>query len=135
MIQKLVKDVMTRDIVTVSANVVIDVAIDLMLRENVSGLPVVDSNGDLLGLITEYDVLCLYDRQQTGNDFASCKRFMTRDVQTIQQDAWVQTAAKIFKAASLRRLLVVDGKRLVGILSRRDVLRCIRESRSPAEVS
>ena len=128
--RKLVKDVMTRKIVTVPADAPVDVAISLMLEENVSGIPVVEDQGDLAGLITEFDVLQLYNNGHQ-HDFASCRQFMTTEVKTIQQDAQVATAAKIFKAASLRRLVVVEGNRPVGILSRRDVLRCICELRTP----
>lgn len=123
---------MTRKIVTVPAGAPIDVAIDRMLSENVSGIPVVDEEGELVGLITEYDVLQLYDGN-CQHDFAACSDFMTRQVKTIQQDALVSTAARIFKAASLRRLIVVEGARPVGILSRRDVLRCICELRRRCE--
>ena len=129
--QRLVKDVMTRNLVTVPADAMVDVAIDLMLNENISGVPAVDDEGNLVGLITEYDVLKLYhDNGHDEHPFASCDDFSTHQIRTIQQDASMETAAKIFQAASLRRLLVVDGSKLVGILSRRDVLRCIRESRT-----
>jgi CBS domain-containing protein len=126
-----VKDVMTRSVVSVPCRAVIDVAIDLMVSQNISGVPVVDLEGRLAGIISEYDVLRLCgQREAEYQPFEPCERYMTADVRTIQQDASLDAAAKIFQAASLRRLLVLDGDKLVGILSRRDVVRCIREQRS-----
>jgi CBS domain-containing protein len=131
----LVKEVMTTNPISVSQDVAIDVAIDLMVEKNVSGMPIVDESGELIGLITEYDVLQFYgkhhDDEATG--YLPCQEVMITDVRTIQQEADLGVAAKIFQAASLRRLLVVDGKQFVGVLSRRDVVRSIRDGRlSPA---
>jgi len=67
------------------------------------------------------------DKQFDG--FLTCREIMITEIRTIQQDASLDVAAKIFQAASLRRLLVLDNKRLVGILSRRDVVRSIRDGR------
>ena len=56
---QIVKDVMTGKIVSVPHYTAVDVAIDLMLEKNVSGVPIVDEFGHLLGVITEFDVLRL----------------------------------------------------------------------------
>ena len=58
----LVQDVMTQDTISVPQNASIDVAIDLMVENNISGVPVVDEEDSLVGLITEYDVLQLYGK-------------------------------------------------------------------------
>ena len=124
----LVQDVMTKNPVSVPQAASIDVAIDLIVEKNISGLPVVNSDGALVGLITEYDVLQLYE-DDASTRYHSCSDLMTSKVCTIGQDASLEAAAKIFHAATLRRLLVVEGKELVGVLSRRDVVRSIRDSR------
>jgi len=87
--------------------------------------------GTLVGLITEYDVLQFYGKYdgELATGFLACREVMTTEVRTIQQDASLDVAAKIFRAASLRRLLVVDGNHFVGILSRRDIVRSIRDGR------
>jgi CBS domain-containing protein len=126
----LVKDVMTRDPISVPENASIDVAIDLMVEKNFSCVPVVDDYGTLSGVITEFDVLQLLNEgNQTNAKLELCRDYMTAKVRTIREDASLSVAAKIFKVASLRRLLVVDQDRLVGILSRRDVVRSIRDGR------
>ncbi|MEM8944352.1 MAG: CBS domain-containing protein [Planctomycetota bacterium] len=128
---QLVKDIMSADPLSVPGDAFIDVAIDLMIEKNISGLPVVDDFGELIGLITEFDVLQLYSKQQpaAGYEGQQCRDFMTTEIRSIGQEATLDTAAKIFQAASIRRLLVVDDKRLVGVLSRRDIVRAIRDGR------
>ena len=127
---QLVKDVMSSNIITVPFYAAVDVAVDLMLNNNVSGVPVVDDQNQLKGLITEYDVLQLHWTCTQSTSCESCEEFMTREVKTVQASATLAVAARIFHAASLRRLLVLEGKQLVGVLSRRDVLRSIRDKRS-----
>jgi len=126
----LVKDVMTRNTIAIPKHAEIDVAIDLMVENSISGVPVVDENDSLVGLITEYDVLQLYGNPGAGcQEHAPCERYMTHEVKTVQQSAALDVAAKIFQVASLRRLLVLDGEKFVGVLSRRDVVRSMRDSR------
>ncbi len=126
----LVKDVMTRDPFSVPANASIDVAIDLIVERNISCVAVVDDFGHLAGVITEFDVLQLFGRDPAEQAKTQiCGQFMTAEVRTIQQDASLAVAANIFKMASLRRLLVLDQEKLVGVLSRRDVVRSIRDGR------
>jgi len=129
----LVKDAMTEDIVSIHFNAVIDAAIDLMIEKNVSGLPVVASDGRLVGIITEYDVLKLYGQPAVDSQrFEPCTRYMKTDVRTIQQDASLEVGARVFQAASIRRVMVLDGDKLVGVLSRRDIVRRIRDQRLSA---
>lgn len=131
----LVQEVMTRNPISVPQTASIDVAIDLIVERNISGVPVVDESNQLVGLITEYDVLQLYGKYHGDYEtrYHTCQEFMTTKVHTIRQDATLEVAANIFQAASLRRLIVIEGKQLVGILSRRDVVRTIRDGRlSPA---
>ncbi|MDA1052968.1 MAG: CBS domain-containing protein [Planctomycetota bacterium] len=132
---QIVKDVMTSNIVSVPHYAAVDVAIDTMLERNVSGVAIVDDFNHLRGVITEFDVLRLYGNNDASTHYATCEQFMTRDVKTVQQDASVAVAANIFRASAIRRLLVLDGERLAGILSRRDILRCIHRQRGePAKV-
>jgi CBS domain-containing protein len=131
----LVQDMMTRDPISVPQDASVDVAIDLMVEKNISGVPVVDEDDLPVGLITEFDVLQFYGKYQGDcpTRYHTCRDTMSREIRTIREEASLEVAAKIFQAASLRRLLVLSGNRLVGILSRRDVVRSIRDGRlSPA---
>ncbi len=142
----LVRDVMTTDPVVVPVDATIDVAIDLMLTHRVSGLPVVDSFNGLVGVLSEYDVLQLLDelgsnasgpspdKSPVASRLEPCENYMSRNVKTIQADASLEIAASIFRAATLRRLMVLDRDKLAGVISRRDIIRYIRDRRTPGEV-
>jgi CBS domain-containing protein len=126
----LVKDVMTRDPISIPQNASIDAAIDLIVERNISCVSIVDDYGNLVGVITEYDILKLFDDGYGDKPKTQiCRDFMTPKVRTIQQEACLSVAANIFRMASLRRLMVLDQDKLVGVLSRRDVVRSIRDGR------
>lgn len=128
----IVRDVMTTPVISVPYNVAVDVALDMLLKHGLSGLPMVDEHDRLVGLITEYDLLELYADDSHENEIQPCYRFMTTKLCTVQAAASLDTARGIFRAAKIRRLPVVDDDRLVGILSRRDILRVIRDHRLAA---
>lgn len=126
----IVKDIMSKSLVTVPHFAEVDVAIEMMVIKDVSAVAVVDSQGALLGVISEYDVLKLCGQSaEAAQRLESCATYMTSPVKTISPHASLEVVAKIFQAASVRRLFVVDGDRLVGVISRRDVLRYIRDNR------
>ena len=131
LLMTLVKDIMTCNAISLHQDASIDVAIDLMVEKNISGVPIVDEGDTLVGLITEFDVLqfCGKTFEDDATSYMPCREVMIKDVRTIQQDASLDVAVKIFQAASLRRLLVVAGNQFVGILSRRDIVRSIRDGR------
>jgi len=131
----LVKDIMSTSVITVPHNAEVDVAIELILNKKVSALAVVDSRGALLGVLSEYDVLELCGKlAESDATLHPCSEYMTSPVKTVSPHASIDVVAKIFKAASIRRLFVTDGDKLVGVISRRDLLRYIRQNRhaSPA---
>ena len=101
-----------------------------MLDNHVCGLPVLEPDGQLAGVITEYDVLRFFrESESTYHPFQPCREFMTTAIVTIGPDATLDEATTALLHSSIRRLLVVDNDRLVGVLSRRDVARFIRDER------
>ncbi|MDQ2816086.1 MAG: CBS domain-containing protein [Actinomycetota bacterium] len=128
-----VKDVMTADVVAVRADAsYLDLAAQLRTHR-VSGFPVVDDDGKVIGVVSESDLLAAgtpgsehpafhhqHHHQQAPPAAAD---LMTHPAVTIGSDEPVRRAAALMSAGKLRRLPVVDhGGRLVGILSRTDVL-------------
>jgi len=122
-----VKDIMTSELVTVDPDDTIEVAIELMNRHGVSGLPVVDMSGHLVGIITEFDLLEVYWDPATAKN--QVYHYMTRDLRKVDEDDEVGAAAELFRMLNVRRLLVMRGETLVGIVSRRNLLRHIQELR------
>ncbi|HHH50302.1 MAG TPA: CBS domain-containing protein [Saprospiraceae bacterium] len=105
-------------------------AIKSILKNNISGAPVLSRGGELVGILSEKDCLKLileglYDnlpgRKGTVADY------MSTTVKTIGADKTVVDAAYIFMHSNYRRLPVVDKGKLVGQISRRDILRAIQK--------
>jgi len=121
---------MTTPVVSIAPDAAIDEALDRMLRHHISGIPVVDADERLLGVVSEYDLLRLACGRDTVHDpYLVCENFMTSSVITVQQTATMDDATQLLLDSGVRRLLVLDGERLVGILARREVVRHVRDQR------
>lgn len=126
-----VHDIMTDSVVTIGPEASIGAAIELLLARRVSGLPVVESDGRLVGIITEFALLGLaYDRNLTNE---TVSQHMTRNVLTVDADEPVSKVADLCIVHRVRRLPVLEAGRLVGLVSRRDVLQAIHRE-EPAVV-
>jgi len=119
-----VRDVMATNLVLLKPSMGICEAIELLLRRKVSGACVVDDDGNLVGILSEKDCLRLFANaaynQLPGGDV---KHYMSTDLITIGPDAGIFTAASVFMKHSHRRLPVLDHGKLVGQISRSDVLK------------
>ena len=140
------KDVMTRHVVTIAPNASILEALRLMLQHKISGLPVVDEKGNLAGIVTEGDFL---RRAETGTERKRSRWFeflvgpgalaadyvrsharrvdevMTTDVHTITEDAPLDDVVALMEKHRIKRLPVMRGGELVGILSRANLLHAL----------
>jgi CBS domain-containing protein len=141
-------DVMTANPVTVRPEAALGEAVALLVEKRISGLPVLDADGKLVGILTESDLL---RRGETGTEreprwlemlFAqprlaaeyvhahsrSVADVMTRDVLSVTADAPLEVVVGLMEKRGVRRLPVLDraGGRLVGIISRADLMRALR---------
>jgi CBS domain-containing protein len=133
-------DVMTRDVVTVTAGVEYKAIANLMVRHSISGVPVVDADRAVLGVVSEADLLAKLEypdrepphllaarrtrdgRRKAAGDTAG--DLMTGPAVTVRATATVTAAARLMEAARVKLMPVVDdADRLVGIVSRRDLVR------------
>ncbi len=103
-------------------------AVDFLLRHRVTGAPVVDSDGSLLGIITETDLLKLVTEGIQGQPpvEATVAEYMTPDVVTVPPTVDIYYVAGIFLNNKFRRLPVVKDGKIVGAITRYDLLRVIR---------
>ncbi len=103
-------------------------AVDFLLRHRVTGAPVVDSDGKLMGIITETDLLKLVTEGIQGQPptEATVAEYMTTDVVTVRPTVDIYYVAGIFLNNKFRRLPVVNGGKIVGAITRYDLLRIIR---------
>ncbi len=139
-------DVMARSVVTVDPGARLADAVRLMLDRKISGLPVVDGGGELVGLLTEGDLL---RRAETGTerrrprwleflrgpgkqaeDYVHAhgrkvEEIMTRQVATLGEDVSLEEVVSLMENKRIRRVPVVADGQLKGIVSRADLLRAL----------
>ncbi len=139
-------DVMTRRIVSVGPETSVEAAADLMLKHHISGLPVLDASGRLVGLITEGDFL---RRVEAGterrrprwlefirgpgpaaDEYVRARgrkvgELMTRELKTINEDTPLQEVVELMEKNHIKRLPVMRGDQMVGIVSRANLLHAL----------
>jgi CBS domain-containing protein len=138
--EQTVRDVMSSPVIHVPPNTPVKAVAELLLSERVSAVPVVDAHGHLLGMVSEEDILVrLIDLTAgahpwlTGGHLShefhrrrealTAEGLMSTPVTCVHPDTTLRQAAKTMYLRHLKRLAVVDGSSLVGIVSRSDLLR------------
>ena len=112
-----VSEIMTTDVITVREEAAVEDAARLLARHRISGLPVVNRSGALTGVVTEYDLLV--------KQGATVAEIMTRGVISVSPETDAEEVAHLLANRRVRRVPVLDGGRLVGIVSRSDLVRQI----------
>jgi CBS domain-containing protein len=140
------KDVMTEHVITVAPDASIVEALQLMLQNKISGLPVVDKGGNLVGIVTEGDFL---RRSETGTERRRSRwvefilgpgaiakdyvhsharrveEVMTPDVETVDEDVGLEDVVALMERRRVKRVPVMRGTKLVGIVSRANLLHAL----------
>jgi CBS domain-containing protein len=150
------QDVMSRDVVTVTPDATILHAVRLMLQRKFSGLPVVDAAGTLVGIVTEGDFLRRIETETlrcrprwiefligpgplaaeyTHSSGRIVGEVMTRDVLTVTEDAPLEAIVNLMERHQVKRLPVVRGKEIVGIVTRQNLLRALVDRTSAGDVA
>ncbi len=120
-----VVDLMTTEVIAVSRDTGLREAARLMFRNRVSGLPITEPDGTLIGIITEADFLRLEVERQEGarDQVVTVGEVMSIGVVTIRPEMEIYEAAKIMAVQEVKRLPVVDDdNRLLGVISRADIV-------------
>jgi len=127
----LVTEYMTRNLITFTPDTDIHEVINSLLKHRISGAPVLNSVGEVVGLIDDKDCLnilfgSMYNRTPIGSNTVS--NYMSNVMKSISVDDNITDVAYIFSTSPYKRLLVKDkNNKLVGQISRRDILRAIKE--------
>ncbi len=118
------KDIMTKKVITVRRDTPVRVALQLMLVHQISGVPVVKEDMTLVGIVTEKDLLQLLHGQQ-GTKGKKVEDFMTQPAVHFEEDESIEEICKCLDDVTFRRVPVTKEGKVVGIVSRPDVIRCI----------
>jgi CBS domain-containing protein len=148
------KDVMVRAVATTTPDTTVETVAKLMINLRISGVPVLDRNGQLVGIVTEGDLL---RRVETGTDrrrsrwsewFSGTARLaaeyvksharrvedvMTRKVVTVEELAGLDEIAEAMESNGIKRVPVMHDGKIVGIVSRADLLQVLASGGVPSE--
>lgn len=119
--QVLAQDVMQHGLLTVYPDTSLYCVMDIIARHHITGVPVVDKQMNLLGIITETDVLGCMDKPEAVG--TTVEPFMTSDVISFGPRADLHDVCQCLIEHSFHRVPIVDGTRLVGVIRRSDILR------------
>lgn len=150
----LARDVMTREVVTATPQMSVEDLARLLLEKGVSAVPVVGAGGQIVGMVSEADLVYrlqsrrrqkwwltfLADRVEVADEFARTYGKRVEDVMkapavTVAEETTVEEIARILVERKIKRVPVLSGGHLVGIVSRRDLLRAlaVRPGAAPVE--
>lgn len=132
----LIRDHMTRKIVSLDQDMEIMAATRSLIEHNISGAPVLDAHGRLVGILSERD--CMKVAMHSGYHdvpYGLVRDYMSPNPETVTPEQSVLTVAEKFIKGRYRRYPVVDNGRLVGIISRRDVLGAMKKQHGMERLS
>ncbi len=120
------RDIMKSSLVTVLENTSLREAVQLLITHRISGLPVVDGEGDLKGILTEKDAMRLLYEDKGA--YTKVSDLMVREVRAFQADAPLEQICDCLMANTFRRVPILEGEKLVGLISRADLMPSILEA-------
>jgi len=138
-----VSDVMTRRVISVSPEATILEAIELMVKHHISGLPVINDKGTLVGIVTEGDFLrrseigterlrsrwldAFFGPGEAAKDYVrshgwKVQEVMTRDPMTVPENAALDEVVEVMERRNIKRLPIMRRNKVVGIVSRANLM-------------
>ncbi len=120
-LKRTARTIMTDPVVVARSDMIVTDVIKLLLRWHISGLPVVDSEENLVGIVTEHDLMNFAMSGEAADTQVS--QVMTTKVETYAPDTLVAEVINHFASRRIRRVPVVENGKVIGIISRRDILR------------
>lgn len=118
------KDIMTKDVICIQKDTPIYHAIDLMVMNNITGIPVVEGDMSLVGILSEQDVLRLFHTYEDEKD-RTVNDFMTQPAIHFEESEYVLDICYCLRDNAIRRVPVTSNGKVVGVISRSDILKCI----------
>jgi CBS domain-containing protein len=122
------KDIMTRRVISVETNTPIYDALEHIAKHGISGLPVVENDMTLVGIVSEKDVLSLFYNQD-DNERTTVDEFMTQPPLYFDAEESLLDVCDFLKKNVFRRVPITSNGKLVGIISIRDIVEYILQQR------
>src|SRR5688500_2433930 len=111
------KDIMTRDIITVGPTMTIKNLAMTLIKNQISGAPVAGKNGKIIGVVSEADIVA-----KKGKDV---KSIMSKKITSVAEDTAVEEIARLMTVQRIKRVPVMRGEKVVGIVSRADIVSAV----------
>ena len=113
------KDIMTRDIITVSPTMSVKNLAMTLIKNQISGAPVAGKNGKIVGVVSEADIV--------GKKGKDVKSIMSKSVISVSEETSGEEIARLMTAHAIKRLPVMTEGAIVGIVSRADIVSAIAQ--------
>jgi CBS domain-containing protein len=117
------RTIMSTDVVSVKRQAPISEVIELLVAEDITGVPVVNDDGTLAGIVTEKDILSLLTEMRYA--CGPAERYMTQEVVAFDVEDDIIAICERLVNAPFRRVPILSEGRLVGIISRHDIIKYI----------
>ena len=111
------KDIMTRDVITVGPTITIKNLAMILIKNPISGVPVATKNGKIIGVVSEADIVA-----KKGKDV---RTIMSTNIISVTEETPVEEIARLMTTHRIKRLPVMRGEDVVGIVSRADIVSAI----------
>lgn len=118
------KDIMTSHVICIHKDTPIFEAINLMVTNSITGIPVIEDDSTLVGILSEQDVLRVFNNYEDEKD-KTVSDFMTQPVIHFEEDEFVEDICNCMMQYSIRRVPITSNNHVVGVISRSDLLRQI----------
>lgn len=121
------KDIMSSRLIVAHEGMNIEDALKLLVNNKITGLPVVDAAGKIIGILSEYDIIARVGTEKNISAAIFQENFTySKNVESVQEDTSLTDILERFIQLKCRRLPVLDANKcLVGIISRRDVMKVL----------
>jgi CBS domain-containing protein len=116
------RDIMTRNIYTISPEASVQEVAQLLSRERMSGAPVVDKDGKLLGIVTQADIIW-----NVGRDGLRVADIMNPEIIAVDEKTLVGEIAILMSKRNIKRVPVMCNGKMVGIISRADIVQAVAQ--------
>lgn len=113
----LAKNIMTKDVITVSPTMTVKNLAMTLIKNQISGAPVAGKNGKIIGIVSEADIV--------GKKGRDVKAIMSKKVISVNEETPVEEIAQLMTIHKIKRLPVMRGDQVVGVVSRADIVSAI----------